>query len=71
MARPVCRHTLWISAKSRCQHCTRTCITCMTIDDLLLLNVKKFSEIDWNPLYWEASRQTFQLCPQLSFLNVG
>ena len=43
----------------------------MTIDDLLVLNVKKFSEIDWIPWYWEACRQTFQLYPQFRFLNVG
>lgn len=71
MGRPVCRHTLWISAKNRCQHCTPICNTCMTIDDLLVLNVKKFSEIDWIPWYWEACRQTFQLYPQFRFLNVG
>lgn len=67
----LCHLRIMGSAKNRCQHCTPICNTCMTIDDLLVLNVKKFSEIDWIPWYWEACRQTFQLYPQFRFLNVG
>ena len=43
----------------------------MNIDDLLLLNVKEFGDIDWIPWYWEACLRTFHLYPQLRFLNGG